>query len=203
MHVASVTPPKNQKAISSVGEDTSSSNATASGKPKLLFYRTSAKGDPGRLSRKIEQIVLFTAAPPKYNNANNYTRPDFRAGILAMYFEVQTIDIKPNSGAPLGDSPAVVIYDSNNDKVATLSASDIFSGKLVGTMKHVLKKDGLDVYRTVVKASSVLTKLYQIEIDIQKLQKRRKTKYVTQQLALNNKVKNEGLAYYKKLMSGS
>lgn len=205
VHVASVTAPAPEKVESSIGDSGSSDSAKAApaGKPKLLFYRSNGQGDPARLSRRIEQIILFTKAPPKYNNANSYTKPDFRAGILAKYFDVQTIDIEANSGAPLGDSPAVVIFDSSNERVATLSAGEILSGKLVSTMNKVLKEDGLSVYRTVIKASSVLTKVYQIEIDLQKLEKRRKTRYISEQIALNKKVKNQGLEMYKKIMSGS
>lgn len=202
---ASVTAPQPDNVESSIGDsgNTKTTKAAPAGKPKLLFYRSNAQGDPSRLSRKIEQIILFTKAPPKYNNANSYTKPDFRAGILAKYFDVQTIDIKENSGAPLGDMPAIVIYDSNNEVASTLSAGEILSGKLVATMNHVLKEDGLSVYSNVLKASAVMTKVYQIEIDLQKLEKRRKTRYVSQQIAMNKKVKNEGLAMYKKILSGS
>lgn len=205
VHVANVSLPAPEKVESSIGDsgNSDSSQAAPVGKPKLLFYRFNGQGDQARLSRKIEQIILFTKAPPKYNNANSYTKPDFRAGILAKYFDVQTIDIAPNSGAPFGDAPAVVIFDSSNEKVATLNAGEILAGKLVSSMKNVLEEDGLSVYRNVLKASSVLTKVYQIEIDLQKLQKRRKTRYVNEQIALNKKVKNEGLAMYKKIMSGS
>lgn len=196
-----------EKIIKSIGDDASESGGdtqTANAvKPKLLFYRANkALGDDGRLSRRVEQIGLFLTAPPAYNNANSYTRPDFRSGILAKYFDVQIIDVGPNSGAPLGQKAAIVIYNSNNEKVATLNANEALSSKLVSTMNGVLKKDGLDVYGTVIKASSVLNKLYQIEIDLQKLLKRNQTRSIKERVALNTKVKNQGLKVYKDLLTG-
>lgn len=206
VHVVSVskTPEKIIKSIGEEGSENSESSQTATtGKPKLLFYRANkALGDDGRLSRRVEQIALFLSAPPEYNNANSYTRPDFRSGILAKYFDVQIIDVGPNSGAPLGQKAAIVIYDSNNEKVATLNANEALSSKLVGTMNAVLKKDGLDVYGTVIKASSVLNKLYQIEIDLQKLLKRNQTRSIKERVAFNTKVKNQGLKVYKELLAG-
>ena len=191
--------------IGSAGQ-TDSSTASSGARPKLILYRTSAVGGQGQLSRRIEQIVLFTKVPSKFNNANSYTKPDFRAGIASKFFDIETIDVKKGDThhpVKYSQAPAVILLDSEGNTVAKLNGSKAASGKLYAYMVSILRKEGKDVSKLVPKAARVLTKLYVLEIDIQKLEKRNPSRSINERLAILSRIKSKGIAQYRKVMTGS
>jgi hypothetical protein len=165
------------KASSSGSSDSDSSSTTqvaTTGKPQLIFYKVSKGGEHARLSRKFEQVILFTQTPPKYNNANSYTRPDFRSGLAAKYFDIKVVDLSKEKSADvsLKQAPMIVVKNTAGDEVAKLTTGAIDSGRMYSTLLRVLKEDGLDQRKAIIKANTTLMKLYTVEIELQKLAKR-------------------------------
>lgn len=143
-------------------------------RPRLVFYKVTDGGDPARLSRKFEQIVLFTQPPPEHNNANSHTKPDFRSGLAAKYFDIETVDVTKGAadGVSPTQAPVIVVKNSAGEEVARANAGAINSGALYATLTNVLRDEGLDVRENILKAHGTMMKLYLIEIEIQKLKKR-------------------------------
>lgn len=192
-------------ATASPGEsdDPSDDKATKTdARPKIVFYKTEAKGDPGRLSRKIEQIALFTTAANEYNNANSYTTPDFRAGLAARYFDVEIIDLDKASDPPVSpeQGPLIVLHSSAGEEVARLGGSSAVSSNLYSQMRSVLRDEGKDIHSDVIKAAIVLTKLYLVEIQIQKLEKR-SGRNIDRKLEAYNEAKQTGLKKYREQLA--
>jgi len=150
-------------------------SGAAAGKPTLYFYVTKVrKGDTaGAKCIDIEEEVLFTAEP-KNAKPREGSVYDFRAAIAAKHFNVVRIDVSDITSGPVSaaKAPLIVITDSKGEVKQQVAGASITAAKLYTAMAAVMKDEGKDISKPVTKAAGIMSKLYALEVDIQRAKAR-------------------------------
>lgn len=140
----------------------------SSGKPTVYVYLTRSKvaNLPSvRLCQQIESEMLFTGDPAACKPRESSTF-DFRAALAARAFHVVKVEAADSSSFK---PPVVVITNSKGQVKHHLTGPNITAAAMYSAMAGVMKEEGKDISKPVAKAAGIASKLYSIQVEIEKV----------------------------------